>query len=77
MSIFDQRLAISGGTLHHIGLLMQASDRKAEAIQKHRCAWCDAESGRKPDPSGNESHGICVRHKAGLETQLEQHRRMA
>ncbi|TSA41467.1 MAG: hypothetical protein D4R57_00540 [Verrucomicrobiales bacterium] len=71
VSIYDRQLAVSGGTIHHIGLLMQAGQRPPQ----HRCAWCDAESGRKPDPDMNESHGICHRHKATIEANLEQLRK--
>jgi hypothetical protein len=73
-NIYDRQAAISGGTLHHIGLLMQASERKAQALQ-HRCAWCDQENGSKPDPAGNESHGICQKHLAGMKANLETLRR--
>ena len=75
MNIYDRQLAISGGTLHHIGLLMQASERKAVALVKSRCAWCDKEDGRKPDPAGNESHGICQKHLEGMKSELETMRR--
>lgn len=42
-----------------------------------RCAWCDAESGRKPDPRRQESHGICAKHLAQTKADLEQQRRLA
>lgn len=60
MNIFDSRLAISGGVLHHIGLIL--------AAEEHRCAWCQADGLRLPRP--NESHGICPRHLAEMEAQL-------
>ena len=76
MNIYDRQVAISGGTLHHMGLLMQVSERKAARMASaHRCAWCDKEAGRKPDPAGNESHGICQRHLAGMKSNLETLRR--
>jgi hypothetical protein len=34
MNFFDQQLAISGGTLHHIGLLMQAEEAAAARSPK-------------------------------------------
>jgi len=43
----------------------------------HRCAWCDAEAGRKPNPHVMESHGICAKHLAQTRANLEQLRRIA
>ena len=60
MNIFDARLAVSGGTLHHIGLML--------AAEEHRCAWCQADGLRLP--RSNDSHGICPRHKAEMVAEL-------
>ena len=63
--------------LHAAGLQLQREEvRAAHAIAPTvRCAWCDAEQGRKPDVRVLESHGICTRHLAGLKTNLEAQRR--
>ena len=80
MNFHDRRLAISGGTLHHIGLLMQAEEGQRSEVRgqpEARCAWCDEEAGRKPSPGMNESHGICARHLAAMKSSLDDLRRMA
>lgn len=64
LSIYDRRLAISGGVLHHIGLLL--------AAEEHRCAWCEPEGLRLPArPGAQESHGICPRHLQEQKAELE------
>jgi hypothetical protein len=71
-NIYDTRVAISGGTLHHIGLLMQC-DEAAER-RGARCAWCDAELGRAPNRHFIESHGLCEDHLAQIKASLEMRR---
>lgn len=59
MNVYDQQLVADGRILHSLGLMLQREERPAVA-----CAWCDQEAGRKPDPSLNQSHGMCPRHYA-------------
>lgn len=52
-----------------------AQEARADARPTSRCAWCDAESGRKPSMTMMESHGICARHLAQTKSNLEALRR--
>lgn len=52
-----------------------AQEARADARPTSRCAWCDAESGRKPSMTQIESHGICARHLAQTKSNLEALRR--
>jgi hypothetical protein len=72
MNIYDHQLENDGRILHHLGLMLVREEHTARPV---RCAWCDAETGRKPDPAMNETHGICTKHRAGMDTELEQLRR--
>ena len=79
-NIYDGQLAISGGVLHHIGLMLQAEECEAHhqmPVMEIRCAWCDRESGVRLAPGQLVSHGICQRHLAGMESNLEALRRLA
>lgn len=72
MSVYDRQLAVSGGVLHHIGLLMSRDEgREARASTGSLCAWCEEEFGRKPPTQQLVSHTICARHLAALKADLE------
>jgi hypothetical protein len=76
--VYDGQLAISGGVLHHIGLMLQAEEAtpRPEPVIEVRCAWCDRENGVRLTRGGQVSHGICARHLAGMESNLEALRRV-
>lgn len=67
MNVYDAQLASDGRILHMLGLMLQRDEhgtaRPAPLSPDHRCAWCDAATGRKPVPGANESHGICPGHR--------------
>ena len=67
MNIYDGQLAVSGGVLHHIGLLL--------AAEESRCAWCHAELMRQPNLNHRESHGICTRHLEQMKADLNRTQR--
>jgi len=72
VNIYDRQVAISGGTLHHLGLLLakEAGAARAQAgclpnqvnYPLRVCAWCDREAGTVRARSENVTHGICERH---------------
>lgn len=79
MSIYDRQLAVSGGVLHHIGLLLAAEEREGQGGRSaprptSLCAWCEEERGRKPPTPQLVSHTICPAHLEALKRDLE-HRR--
>lgn len=72
---FDRQAAGDGRTLRFIGLMLQRDEHGVASPAPVRCAWCDAEAGRKPDLGGNETHGMCPRHHAQTRANLEELRR--
>lgn len=75
MSFYDRQLAVSGGVLHHIGLLLAAEEARCEAaraiVPEVRCAWCDRERGVTVTPGQPlVSHTICARHLAAMKAEL-------
>lgn len=72
MNVYDQQLVTDGRILHALGLMLQRDEGSparhpvatpAALSPGHRCAWCDAATGRKPAKGGvPESHGICPGH---------------
>ena len=56
--------------LKPIANLLAVAERQAA-----RCAWCDAEAGRKTSSAELESHTICPRHLAQTKANLEALRR--
>lgn len=77
MNIYDGQLAISGGVLHHIGLMLQAEEAppRPDPTIEVRCAWCDRENGVVLGRSALVSHGICQRHLQSMGSTLEALRR--
>lgn len=79
-NVYDRQLVNDGRILHHLGVMLARDEHnvaRPAPVPAARCAWCDAQSGRKPDPSRQESHGICTKHLAQMNADLEAQRRMA
>jgi len=66
MSIYDRQLSVSGGVLHHLGLLLAAEELRDA---RRPCAWCDHELGLPLPPVG-ASHTICARHLERMRDEL-------
>ena len=73
----NEQLETDGRILHRLGLMLERDDHGTVqpagngVLPVFRCAWCDAETGRKSDPTMNETHGICTMHKAQMEASLK------
>lgn len=65
-NVYDGRLAVQLGTLHHVGLLLAAEEARGA---QRPCAWCDHELGLPLPPPG-ASHGICARHLERMKAEL-------
>lgn len=73
MNVYDAQLAADGRILHMLGLMLarEAGSPARHPVATpaalspgHRCAWCDAATGRKPVKGAvPESHGICEGHR--------------